>query len=174
MPTRRPGRRGGNSSNFRRPGPRRAVQWFDFHVNQTVSSGSQNVLTVDSNLGEAEKKGCTLIRTLLDLWVMPTTTGTGGTAGMGLAILHEEGIAASAVPDTDVSDDRGAWLWKVFFPFFTSDLNDQAQAVRFKEDLRGMRKYPTEDHDLVLIMDNATGATSFNVDGLVRILCKMA
>ena len=172
MTTTRSRQRGRGSSGNRRQGPRRAVEWFDFHVNQTVSSGSQNGVQCDINLGSSEKKGATIVRTLVDLWVMPTATGTGGTGGMGLAMINSEAAAASAFPDMDSPDDQIGFLWRTFFPFFTSDANDFAQAVRFKEDLRGMRKYPAEDFELTLIMDNATGTTAFNVDGQVRFLVK--
>ena len=172
MTTRTRRRRGGGSSGGRPQAQRRAVEWFDFHVNQTLAAASQMVLTLDANLGNDVKKGATIVRCLLDLWIMPVTADTGGTAGMGLAIFNDEALAASAVADTDAADDRTAWLWKVFFPFFTTNVSDKSQSVRFKEDLRGMRKYPSEDHSLALIGDNATGTTSFNIDGLVRFLVK--
>ena len=159
------GRRGAN-----RRGPRRAVEWFDFEINSALVQGSQSVVNLTANLQDDEKKGMTLVRTIVDLELAAQATGTGGKLSMGIVMVSDDSLAAGAVPDPEDNIDKPGWLWKSLRSFFTSTINDHAQATVVQHDLRGMRKFPASGADLVLIMTNFAGTVTVNVDGLIRML----
>ena len=39
-------------------------------------------------------------------------------------------------------------------------------------DVRGQRKFPSEDHSLHLIVDQSSSGISIDVDGIIRVLVK--
>ena len=117
-----------------------------------------------------ERKGATLVRTLIDLYVMAVTAGTGGTCGLGISMVNLDGHAASALPEADSASDQPGWIWRTVVPVFTDTVNAFANATHIKEDIKSRRKYAGDDMLIDLIIDNVTGSTSFNVDGMIRLL----
>ena len=58
-------------------GPRRAGVWFDTIVNETVVNVAFVLVNLDDSIVQAQKKGMTLVRTLIDLKLAAQGTGTG-------------------------------------------------------------------------------------------------
>ena len=161
--------RGGRRSGRR--GARRAVEWFDFQINLTVAgSGGQNTVNLTANLQDDEKKGMTLVRTLIQLAAMPIATGAGSVLAMGIVMIEDDALAAGSVPEPGDNIQKPGWLWKTLFSSSTAVVNARADATLIKEDLRGMRKFAASGSDLVLVAENIQGTVTVNIDGLIRML----
>ena len=61
----------------RRSSPKRQAVWFDTIVDFTQAGNGSSIVNLDSNIVQAQKKGMTVVRILLDLLVMPQGTGSG-------------------------------------------------------------------------------------------------
>ena len=157
-----------------RSGPRRAVEWFDTFINETTSSGTQDNQDLTSGIVADERKGMTLVRTIIDLTCLLSAVGTGGLVHMGIFELQSDAAGALALPDVNDSDEAG-WIWRVGPRVISAtNLNDVSMNSRFIADLRGQRKLTSEDHGLHFIFNAGTLTSDVNTDGLIRLLFKKA
>ena len=117
-----------------------------------------------------EKKGATLVRTLIKLSCALTVGGAGGILHFGIAMLGADAIAAAAVPDTDNAGEQPGWMWRDMRVVSTSAINDSTQHVRLDQEIKSKRRWPGQDMDLVLIIDAGVLTDPVNVDGLIRTL----
>ena len=167
MTTRRPRARGAGFARSRAP-KRRGV-WIDDEINETVTLADQTVVQLDNLLLPEFKKGVTLVRLILELVCVAITAGAGSRLHAGITIVTQDAFAALAIPEPGDSGDEVSWLWRqIGKPVFTSVVNDSSQSVTVSRDLKSKRRYPGEDYNLTLVMD-AVGASSVNVDGLIRL-----
>ena len=148
---------------------RRAVEWFDSLINETVTT-SQQTDDLSANIPSDEKKGMTIIRLLIDLVCAAAATGTGNVIAMGIAMVENDAVAAAAFPDPGAETDQPGWLWREVFSVYTSTLNDRAQSVPIVRDIRARRRFPARQTSLYLIIDTVSGSTSINIDGSIRVL----
>ena len=102
----------------RRPGPvvapRRLTAWDDRMLNQTLADNSQDVQALMVNIADPEKRGCTLIRTLVHMQYLATNPGTVSGVNLvhfGMALVSDDAFAASIVPDTETGDDFPVMGW---------------------------------------------------------------
>ena len=155
---------------FGRRGPRRRTEWFDLTVNQTVAAGDQNSNDLTINMADVEKKGATLVRTLVQLYCAAVTVGTGSVLSLGIAMLNEDAAAAGSIPEADSDTDKPGWVFRTVVPVFTDTANRFANLTVIKEDLRSRRRFQGSSDQIELILDNFAGSSAINVDGLIRLL----
>ena len=175
MPARgKTSRRGSGRST----GPKRAMRWLDTHVSSQVVAGSQLISSLLGGVDLRGMEGSTLVRTLIDLAVIPATLqGSLGAMLVDLAIglVEQDAFAVSEVPDPQTAGDQPirGWVWKCKVTETSSTLNTPP-AIRCQADIRAMRKIGTGE--LVLILNSAllTGTThNTRVQGLIRTLWKL-
>ena len=149
---------------------RRPVQWFDEIVTEILGSSDQQVDELSVDIRDEDKKGMTIVRTIVSLGANLTAAGSGGQLSVGLAMVNDDALAALTLPDADTIDEPG-WLYRGVKSVFTSVLNDHSQETRFDLDLKSRRKFTGTDQNLCLILDTGTiSGGSINVNGRVRFL----
>ena len=164
MTTRRPRRPFGMARS------RRKTSWFDVTVNvDTLLSGQQVSSVLTTNMGDDEKYGATIIRTIVPLSVNMTVASSGGIVSLGIVMVNQDAQAAQAMPDPEADLDQPGWMWRTRRVVSSSLVNDQSQALFIFADLKVSRKFAGEEVDSVLIM-GYSGVDSINIDGLVRTL----
>ena len=155
-------------------GPRRAVRWIDTIVNLTNAGvGAQNVTSLLTNLRDQERKGATLLRMIIDLWLVAQTVGTGSLISLGTIQVTDDAVAAGSVPDPADTADEAAWRWRTHMPTFTAVLNEQQSTARVQVDLRGKMTLRAVDNDFILVTDSGASATDVNIDGIIRCLFRL-
>jgi len=152
-----------------RAGPRRQFQWYTSHINEGVLDGAQANEVLSSGIVDNLKKGGTIVRILIDLTVAATAIGTGGTLGLGIYMVSDDALAATAFADVDAESEQAGWMWRTFTQYYTAVLNDRASSTRLVYDIKSGRKFPGEDWECVLVLDNNVSGQVANVDGIIRL-----
>jgi len=118
----------------------------------------------------------TVVRTLVDFGALAVTPGTGSVVSMGIYMCEDDAFLAGVLADPETEADQAGWMWRNSFQsVFIDGVTNPQGLFRFKEDLRGMRKYPGDDYTLCLVLQvEAGGASTINFDGMVRTLYKMS
>ena len=147
-----------------------------FNIN---AADSQQVLLCE-NVADPEKRGCTLIRTLLHLWVLSNNPGsTEGSMHVifGIALASDDAFVGGALPDVEVDADYpvGGWLYRD--SVLVTDMVANASMLRATElraDLRNQRKLERSSIYLEVANVLANG-NSFvvRVSGIIRCLYKL-
>ena len=152
------------------------MEWFDKQSNVSVASSGQGSIILDTQLGNAEKKGAQVMRMILDYNLAADAVGSGGSIDFGVFFVEEDARAAGALPEADSEGDQPGWIWRKRFFCYTSDVNDRAQATHVSYDARPLRRYRGEDMSLLLVLDvgSLSGAANINIDGLARLLIAKA
>ena len=151
-------------------GARRAAEWGDKLLNFSVGTGGQATQTLLPGIPDDEFKGMTVVRNIIEISAHLSVAGTGGVLFLGIIMMSLEAISAGIFPDADDEQDQPGWLWRTGKSVFTSDSTDHAQGTFFSYDIRSKRKFPSEDHRLVLIADMQSGGNNVNIDGAIRTL----
>ena len=108
-----------------RRGPRRKVEWVDTEIDFTTASGGVETQALDVGIPTDERKGMTLLRTLIDITMIAITAGTGSVVGAGIYMISREALTALALFEPDQADDDAGWVWRVIrASVFTSVQND--------------------------------------------------
>ena len=149
---------------------RRTPEWFDLDINIGQVAGGQGFRNLTANMQDDEKKGMTLVRTIVDLDLHATSVSSGGRLALGIVIAEDDAIAAGSFPEAQDNIGKPGWVWKALKTFGTSDINDRSQRTIIHEDLKSRRKFQASGYDLVLIVNNFEGVTAVNIDGLIRTL----
>ncbi len=157
-------------------GPRRKTTWEDTIFADSIASGAQadaslldNILTVD--------QGLTLVRTIIDLTIVPSASPTGfGAQAVDFAIglTSQEAFAAGVLPDPNAEAEQPVtpWVYRTRVGI-VQDL-DVPRPVRIQADIRGQRLI--HGGELFWIIDNNIllgTAFSIHVAGLIRTLFKL-
>ena len=127
-------------------------------------------MNITANMQDDEKKGMTLVRTLVNLSLLPIATGPGSVVALGLVMIEDDAIAAGSFPEPGDNIQKPGWLWKTILPTSTALVNQNSDATLIREDLRGKRKFPASGWDLMLLVNNIQGTVTVNIDGLIRML----
>ncbi len=155
-------------STFRSRGPRRALEWFDTILEQTVIQNSNNVTALDSNVLFDEKKGMTLVRTLIKIEYRPTVVDLSVQLSSGICIITGDALAAPTLPDPADGDEQPGWIWRDSLVVISDSLSIPRQSINL--DIRAKRKFLGEDLRLVLIQEAGSASTNVNLAGIVRCL----
>ena len=160
---------------------RRGTAWDDSRVAATVGSGASTTgqLLVE-NVADPEKRGCTLVRMILDLSLVATPPGA--VSGMqrlsiGIGLVSDDAFSASAFPEPSETDDFpvGGWIYRGMRLIRDETLASGIIAQeRLYLDLRVQRKLERSSVVFMTKNDAVEGSTfSVAVQGLVRSLYKL-
>ena len=174
----------------RRPGPigiaraqRRNTAWDDRLLLGSaidVPAGGRSSLQLALNVSDPEKRGCTVVRIIMDLVVWPIPPGAVSGVdllSMGVQMVSDDAFAAGAMadPEDDADFPVTGWLYRGVFL-----VRDETLATGIgdftvvQKDLRVQRKM--DRGTLVLTVHN-TGleGTFFTIrtTGIVRVLYKL-
>ena len=149
--------------------PRKAVEWFDTIISVTIAASAQAELQLLGGLVVDEFKGARIVRTIVDLFLVATTAGTGTILSTGIAMINRDALSAGAVPEADDTADKG-WLWRTNKSVFTSVVNESQQQSHLLYDSRTSRRMRSDDDLMSMVFNTNAGASSINIDGLVRVL----
>ena len=162
---------------------RRGTAWDDTIMNSSLANNTRFQIDLLVNTADAEKRGCTVVRTLLDFQLFNATPGDVSGRQifhMGIGLVSDDAFAAggSAMPNPEEQDDYpvGGWMWRKSVAVFDESLANGVNPapVTIKEDLRAMRKL--DRSTMALIIFNATGeGAPFSVQriGIIRVLYKL-
>ena len=168
----------------RRPGPvvarapRRLTAWDDFRMNNSTADGAFATFALMNNIADPEKRGCTLIRMILDFVLFPATPGAVSGRqlySMGIGVVSDDAFSAGAtgLPNPEVDSDYpvGGWLWRKTVAVFDETLaTGHVPPVQIQADLRAMRKL--DRSTLAFMLFNGTGeGTPFAVQRIGQIRC---
>ena len=150
--------------------PRRGLFWIDTNIDETTSSGTQDVTDLTTLMVDDEKKGATLVRLIISLRTVLTAAGSGGLVAMGLIVIKDDALSALALPEANSAGDQPGWLWRRQLGIACTDPNDPTQWLHTDLDLRAKRKFVGEDSNLCLVINAGTLTATINTDGWSRAL----
>ena len=170
----------------RRPGAnglvprRRTTAWEDTFINQDLANNARLDQDLLVNVSDADKRGLTVVRTLIHLWFTPAAGSVVNGSQklfMGIQLSSEDAFAANAVPDPNNSTEYpiGGWMYRdlivVINPNTGPFLNPSVELWR---DIRSQRKLDRSEM-MYSVENNAGSGTTFNVSaiGLIRVLYKL-
>jgi len=159
----------------------RKVTQVDNLFSTTVTPGSTFIFTLSDELEPEFQRGATLIRTLLDITLAPSSPG--GVEGeqrvdMGIGIFTQQQITtgSSAIADISVETARPIlpWLWRTR-GYLTDTVEGRGHLWRIQADVRSMRKLNMGTCALVGEPNVHTGVTfTPTVVGICRQWYKLA
>jgi len=160
---------------------RRNTAWDDTRIASDVANGSTANVEIASDVGDAEKRGCTLIRTILSLWIHASTPGAVSGSQivfLGMQLASDDAFTGGALPDVEVGADfpMAGWIWResVFITDETLAAGGSIQPIALWRDIRSQRKL---DRSTVMLSIHSapTEGTAFNIRvvGLMRLLYKL-
>ena len=169
MTQRRRGRR------FTPRAPRKAVEWFDTKLNQTLAIGSQISLDLTSAIANDEMKGMMAVRLIVDLTCTLAAADTGGLVSMGVALVSTEAANAAAFPEPSATNPEASWMWKVMNRLVSAaSVNDPTQSVKFGIDTKVKRRVRFQEQQLRWIADQTGGTGNITINGMIRLLMQKA
>jgi len=154
----------------RRGAPRRTSKWVDFFVNETITTGSQQVADLTGLVEDQERKGMTLVRIIAKLTYLMIAAGTGGKIHNAILFLAQDAVNSLVFPDVDDVGEQVGWLWRNQTIHALSAANKHDEAVVETYDLHPRRTLLGNDMAIVLLWDAESLTASVNVDGLLRML----
>ena len=154
--------------------------WDDTFVDVTASSGADTTQLLVGNVADPEKRGCTLVRMLIRLWVNQSTPGVVSgiqALTMGIGLSSDDAFTANALPEVQVADDfpQTGWLFRDQVLVLDETLATGVfAAISVREDVRSQRKLDRASA-YIRISNVAVEGTSFSVrcKGLIRALYKL-
>ncbi len=134
------------------------------------------------NVADADKRGMTVIRTLIHLFFQSqivTTVNGSQSLFMGIQLASEDAFAAMAVPDPNNATEYpiGGWLYRdrvIVTQSAAGVFLAIGGTVELRHDLRSQRKLDRSEM-IFSVENNAFGGTAFPVDvgGIIRVLYKL-
>ena len=159
---------------------RRATAWNDELFNFTLVAASSSQFLVVQDVSDPEKRGCTLIRTLLDFAVLAETPGAvsgSSKVSLGLALASDDAFVGGSLPDPEVQADYpvDGWLWRWSGIIIDETLATGHVPPRYiKEDLRAARKMDRSSVYMAITNDLLEGtAFTVRIIGIIRMLYKL-
>ena len=149
---------------------RRAVEWFDTALNQTLAPASKISLDLSSQIATDEKKGMTVVRVIVDLVGVLSVSGTGGLVSMGLAMISLDN--AGSLPEPNDPDQEIDWAWKTMNRTVANDsVNDQSQWTIFRYDSTVGRRFRFKEAQFRWIAEEHGGSLdNITINGQIRLL----
>ena len=157
-------------SAFRgRSRPRRASEWYDVSISETLTANQQDLTDLSTNVEPSHRKGSSIVRTILDLQFIPATANVQLSVDIGLVLMELDAFASVVAPDPAIDDDQPGWLYRGSRTARTGDTNNpNPQSLQL--DLKSRRKFPGEDVLYTLILERDSAVGSLFIKGLIRFL----
>ena len=161
---------------------RRKTAWDDqILIGQTVvNAASPAGFLLVENAADPEKRGCTVVRIIVDLAVnadVPGSVSGQEVTSFGIALVSDDAFVAAAFPEPNDETDYpvSGWLWrKVILVQDETLATGPIPPVRVYQDLRVARKLDRASLTLIVMTQGIEGST-FNtrLTGIVRALYKL-
>jgi len=151
----------------------RTLKWFTRIVQDgTVPASGQTCVDVLRNVEEANRKGLTITRIIMDFVTLADAVAERTECFWGIVLVNSDAAAADVFPDPATEADNVAWLGRGMHVNGTSDLLDSSNYSRTRIDLRAQRVTRSAQEELHLIIDQSSGGgIVFNVH--LRVLCRL-
>ena len=150
--------------------PRRRMVWTEFSFEAIPSAGGQADRQMVTQL-PAEKKGFTVARMLLELYMQPSTAAANARLAVGIAVISGDANLANVFPDPG-DEEQFPWLYRAEFSMIR-DIDAGPQGVYRNLDIRAKRIFRSNGDVLVFIAD-ADAASSWKIDCAGRVLFHIA
>ena len=162
-----------------RRAPARRTAWDDQWITETIGSGSFATNLLAENVADPEKRGCTLVRLIVDMFFTPTTplqTSSVQWLQFGIGLTSDDAYAASATPEPQDETDFPVLGWLLrSHAVIVSETSPSAYPVHRSYDLRVARKMERSSVFITIANTAIEGtATSIRHNGLFRVLYKLA
>ena len=155
---------------YPRRGPRRAVEWTDVILNNSLTSAQQLGIDLSTNFLSTERKGSTIVRTIVDLTLAPLSASVTLRIAWGLVMMELDAFNAAIFPDPFVADDQPGWMLRGERNLRTSNVDDVPNNAQLQIDLKAKRKFMGEDELYVLVLERGAETGTIVVSGMIRIL----
>ena len=163
-----------------RAGPRRLTAWDDTMFNNSLADENQDIQELMTDVSDDQKRGCTLIRSLVHMQYMAGIPGAVSGISLvtfGIALVSDDAFAASIVPDTEQQADFPVlgWIFRDRVTVFDETLaTGPIPPADVRLDLRSQRKLDRSSLVWIAIAQGRDG-TAFNIQqtGIVRCLYKL-
>ena len=155
--------------------------WDDQGIGLTtlVVGGNGLQLLLCENVADPEKRGCTLIRTIIGLSFLANSPGsvTGRVVvTFAIALASDDAFSAGALPDPEVDDDFpiGGWLYRTRFPVMDGVGEPVPTVHRIDADIRAGRKLDRSTIYMDMHSSSEFGSSfTVAINGMVRCLYKL-
>ena len=132
--------------------PGRPLKWFTTLVqDQALAAGAGTNHALLTTLEEANAKGSTVTRIILNISLATDTLVTDGFLPFGIVYVNADAVIASAFPDPGVASDNVDWLVRDQLHTRMSSLSDGSQLARARYDLRAQRVARSAQDQLHLV-----------------------
>ena len=139
---------------------RRTTKWHTIiNPDTSLTAGSQVGLDLSAGLEQANRRGSTVVRLILDLHLRPGTLSHLYSLSWGVIVMNLDAVAASAFSDPEAEGDDADWLIRGRSVFESSNLSDSTQWGRVTHDVRSARVMRSAQSQLVLVMHNGGPST---------------
>ena len=95
-------------------GPRRRTAWDDEWITETIASGGVGTSLLVQNVADPEKRGCTLVRLIVDMVFTPVTPlQSSGVQWIqfGIGLTSDDAFTAAATPEPEAEADFPVQGW---------------------------------------------------------------
>ena len=161
---------------------RRGTAWDDQIILGTTitNAATTTALLLAENVADPEKRGCTVVRVIPHLYIMPATVGVVSgvqAVSLGIGLVSDDAFAAGVFPEPNSDDDFpvSGWMYRDTFAVKDETLaTGPIPPIELYRDLRVQRKLDRSSMCLMMINQGIEGST-FNVMliGVVRVLYKL-
>ena len=154
----------------------RAVKWFTTLGNrQALASGSQNDFNLLAAVSQANMKGSTVTRMIVDMWVDADTASSHKIMDFGILWLDGDAVAANVLPDTDVETERADYILRSRMVLSAHNVNTEVREGAFRHyDIRAQRICRADTDQLTLVVDLDSGTTGgLFLDFMIRVLIRL-
>ena len=153
----------------------RAMKWYTSMFNTTaiVNNGTFR-RSMLPGIPESLRKGSTVTRILMTLWIANDTASTIKRLDLGIGWIDEDAFNAAAFPDPEDENERFDWIFRDSLVQGRDSGGNQGDQKYQKYDLRSQRICRAEN-DLLVLMGKLDGVDTGGVffSGLTRVLLRL-
>ena len=133
------------------------MAWGQSDLNeQSTNAGSSTVDDLLTTMDVAQKRRvASILRILIDFHYSSVTANAQIFGRFGLVVVHDDAMAASALPDP-LTDDESSWMINQHFHHDQPDLNEKVEHY----DLRSRRRFPSDLYTVALILQNSVSSNA--------------
>jgi len=157
----------------------RALKWYTKHFTDVaLASGLAIQQELLGAVDQANQKGSTVTRLIIDVWGQCDTENTRKRVDMGILWVDGDAFTAGAFPDPEIDTERADWLWRATEQYIgTSGSSGGVFSVgpqRRSWDIRSQRICRADtDMLMMLFKTNAVTTGGIFVTGAIRTLLRL-
>ena len=154
----------------------RAMKWFTtLRGDQALTDGAQISFDLLAGVDQANKKGATVTRLIISMWIRNDTQQTFKVMDAGVAWVNSDAVAAAALPDPGDEADRADWLLRYRMTNQMDATTSGSQQIEDRHfDIRSQRICRSERDELRLVLeDSGLGNGGLFVTFGARVLLRL-